>query len=395
MLRSWLATGRHRALRVVAVAATAAASAQASHLASYALPADGTDSRHATRQKLLHALLDAGSSTDDADSQASSVKLAVKGERMCARILLPVDALVPALMPILRAFPQVTWSADASSGAGSESILLRPVDGSPNGVATPLLSLFVPKHDALAELEILGARSDSTIGGSHLAPTLGDREVRALAEALVAAHHYTGAARANKSRLAPTGPELSRHGGILGDFFGLQQPSSGSANRSGSPTGGGGGSPVERLEAMGIRVILPRGDKGTKDGADNAEKGTAPATNGDAWDTLAGSDDVRRALEENLLLPLLHPDVYEEVMKGTRQAEVAPHAKAILFTGPPGCGKTSTARILANKLQLPFVALCALATGSARTLNIGVPASMPYACLLAFSACFVAAYDDT
>jgi hypothetical protein len=46
---------------------------------------------------------------------------------------------------------------------------------------------------------------------------------------------------------------------------------------------------------------------------------------------------VRAALDENLLLPLRHPDVYKEVMSGTRTHHtVAPHAKAILFEGPPG-----------------------------------------------------------
>ena len=39
---------------------------------------------------------------------------------------------------------------------------------------------------------------------------------------------------------------------------------------------------------------------------------------GNGWDSLAGSVEVRQALDESLLLPLLHPEVYEEVMKGTR-----------------------------------------------------------------------------
>lgn len=74
---------------------------------------------------------------------------------------------------------------------------------------------------------------------------------------------------------------------------------------------------------------------------------------------MAGSEAVRLSLEDSLLLPLLHPETYREVTKGTRRppTDVQPHAKAVLFEGPPGCGKTSAARILAKVLGRPFIAL--------------------------------------
>ena len=78
---------------------------------------------------------------------------------------------------------------------------------------------------------------------------------------------------------------------------------------------------------------------------------------GGEWEALAGSGAVRALLEESLLLPLMHPEVYQEVMRGTRRRHVAPHAKAVLLEGPPGCGKTSAARILAKQLGRPFVPL--------------------------------------
>lgn len=46
-----------------------------------------------------------------------------------------------------------------------------------------------------------------------------------------------------------------------------------------------------------------------------------------------------------MLLALLHPDVYEEVARGTRKvAADNTRPRAVLFEGPPGCGKTTSAR---------------------------------------------------
>mmetsp|Transcript_138 Transcript_138/g.439 ORF Transcript_138/g.439 Transcript_138/m.439 type:complete len:245 (+) Transcript_138:3-737(+) len=45
-------------------------------------------------------------------------------------------------------------------------------------------------------------------------------------------------------------------------------------------------------------------------------------------------------------------------MRAPRRKEgEPPHARSILFEGPPGCGKTSTARILAKLLGRPFLVL--------------------------------------
>ena len=45
------------------------------------------------------------------------------------------------------------------------------------------------------------------------------------------------------------------------------------------------------------------------------------------------------------MLPLLHPEVYSEVMRGTRRKDgEPPHARSILFEGPPGFGKALLAR---------------------------------------------------
>lgn len=54
-----------------------------------------------------------------------------------------------------------------------------------------------------------------------------------------------------------------------------------------------------------------------------------------------------------MLLALLHPDVYDEVAKGTRQRESgSTRPRAVLFQGPPGCGKTTSAKCA--QLMAPF-----------------------------------------
>ena len=299
---------------------------------------------------------------------AARVKFAVKGQRMSASVTLPRDVL-PTLVPLLRSYPHVTWSANANSSIGGEGLLLS--DSAPaSGSDTPLISLFVSRIGGGAELEVLSARVPTTDAkprandtAPSAAPALSDKEMHALAETLLVAERLPAISEGRRA-----GGPLPRPGGsgLLGELFrdlqpprpdGSQQQVPGGGGGGGAPGGGApggrGGGPVERLEALGVKVLMPKA--GSEGGA---EAGGGEVGGGETdWDLLAGSEAVRSALEESLLLPLLHPDVYEEVMRGTRRAAVAPHAKAILFTGPPGCGKTSTARILAAKLNRPFVAL--------------------------------------
>lgn len=73
------------------------------------------------------------------------------------------------------------------------------------------------------------------------------------------------------------------------------------------------------------------------------------------WDALAGYSAVKQRIEETLTLPLRHPDIYNRIVQGTR-ARVEPNVpKAVLYEGPPGCGKTLSARILASSIGVPFV----------------------------------------
>ncbi|CDF40396.1 unnamed protein product [Chondrus crispus] len=91
-----------------------------------------------------------------------------------------------------------------------------------------------------------------------------------------------------------------------------------------------------KLEEMGVDVF---------DGKDSAL----------TWDALAGYDDVKKSIENTLTLPLKHPDVYESIVRGTRKRFESNLPKAVLYEGPPGCGKTLSAKILSASIGIPFV----------------------------------------
>lgn len=73
------------------------------------------------------------------------------------------------------------------------------------------------------------------------------------------------------------------------------------------------------------------------------------------WEALAGYDDVKRDIEDTILLAVKHPKEYEDIAKGTRMIYEKSKVRAVLFEGPPGCGKTSTARILSSIADMPMV----------------------------------------
>ena len=72
------------------------------------------------------------------------------------------------------------------------------------------------------------------------------------------------------------------------------------------------------------------------------------------WDFLAGYIQ-KRSIEETILLALTYPEIYDEITEHTRMKHEPNRPKAILFEGPPGTGKTTSAKIISQQVNIPLV----------------------------------------
>ncbi|KAL2931265.1 hypothetical protein RDABS01_036675 [Bienertia sinuspersici] len=100
---------------------------------------------------------------------------------------------------------------------------------------------------------------------------------------------------------------------------------------------------ITSLEAMGVRVF----------GLDEPNVGHANEEM--SWDTIAGYDQQKREIEDTVLLALRSPEVYDDIARGTRRKYESNRPRAVLFEGPPGTGKTSCARVIANQAGVPLL----------------------------------------
>jgi hypothetical protein len=99
--------------------------------------------------------------------------------------------------------------------------------------------------------------------------------------------------------------------------------------------------PLRFLKSQGIRVYSRKSNR--REGVD--------------WTSLAGYADIQREVEDAVLLPMQHPGVFAAVAGQTRvRPEPITHG-AFLFSGPPGTGKTTTARVIASLTDVPLVVL--------------------------------------
>ncbi|KAK2644569.1 hypothetical protein Ddye_019764 [Dipteronia dyeriana] len=105
--------------------------------------------------------------------------------------------------------------------------------------------------------------------------------------------------------------------------------------------------PVERtiasLQSMGVRIY---GLNEPQLNSPNSEI---------SWDNIAGYDQQKREIEDTLLLAIQSPEVYDDIARGTRRKFESNRPRAVLFEGPPGTGKTSCARVIANQAGVPLM----------------------------------------
>lgn len=64
---------------------------------------------------------------------------------------------------------------------------------------------------------------------------------------------------------------------------------------------------------------------------------------------------MKRDIEDTVLLALTHAHVYDQITQSTRMKNESNRPKCVLFEGPPGCGKTTSAKIIAQQVNIPLV----------------------------------------
>ena len=132
------------------------------------------------------------------------------------------------------------------------------------------------------------------------------------------------------------------------------------------------------LEQLGIQVTLPpettnpslasssSSPSSSSSSSPSSSSSSSPSSSSkefvNALPTLpgfVGYPDTRKALYQNVVIPLTHPEIFEKLKRMTRMhsSSRAATPRAILFAGPPGVGKTTVSRNLAQQSKVPLLCI--------------------------------------
>ncbi|RME89637.1 MAG: ATP-binding protein [Candidatus Hydrogenedentota bacterium] len=96
--------------------------------------------------------------------------------------------------------------------------------------------------------------------------------------------------------------------------------------------------PLEKLEQMGCLIFKP-------------------SENQLDFSHFAGYSAIKEEVKRTIVLPFHHQDIFENIGKKTRNIGDSNFPRSILFSGPPGVGKTMMARILAAEAKMILIAI--------------------------------------